>query len=73
MKPTSVLLLLVCLGTNAIAQTPKEKFILYSLQIDRAKTAAAHGERPAALAIYDSAFKLVPFMAEDHYDAVVNA
>ncbi|MBZ0207225.1 MAG: hypothetical protein K8H89_12930 [Flavobacteriales bacterium] len=66
--------LVLLFGTFAAnGQSPKEKFIKYGLQVDRAKTAAAHGRHQQAMAIYDSAFALVPFMAYDYFDAVLNA
>lgn len=57
----------------AHAQTPGEKFVQYGLCVDRARTAAAHGAHQEAIAIYDSAFALVPFMAYDQFLAAVNA
>ena len=73
MKPVIATFPLLLAATFCNAQTPKEKFITYSLQIDRAETAAAHSEHSQAMAIYDSAFALLPFMAPDYFDAVLNA
>jgi hypothetical protein len=73
MKPVIAILSFLFAGSFCSAQTPKEKFITYSLQIDRAETAAAHNEHVQAMAIYDSAFVLLPFMAPDYFDAVLNA
>ncbi|MBK9420087.1 MAG: hypothetical protein IPN44_03430 [Flavobacteriales bacterium] len=73
MKPLSAFLLLLftCIFCNA--QSPKDKFITYGLQKDRAATASAHGEFVQAMAIYDSAFALIRFMGNDYFDAALNA
>lgn len=73
MRSAFVLLTLLSTIAAANAQTPKEKFISYGLQIDRAKTAAVHGQHQKAMVIYDSAFAQVPFMSYDYFDAVLNA
>ena len=73
MNPVTAVLCLVLSSIFCEAQTPKEKFITYSLQVDRAKTLAAHGEYARAMDIYDTAFALVPFMGNDYFDAVLNA
>ncbi|MGV9011488.1 MAG: hypothetical protein ACOH13_02740 [Flavobacteriales bacterium] len=73
MKQVSAFLLLLftCICCNA--QSPKDKFITYGLQKDHAATASAHGEFAQAMAIYDSAFALLPFLGYDYFDAVLNA
>ena len=73
MKPAIAILSLFLAIPCCNAQTPKEKFITYSLQIERAETAAAHGKHAQAMDTYDSAFALLPFMGYDYFDAVVNA
>lgn len=66
-----VLVLAAVLGTQA--QTPKERFIRYGLLLDSAKALDRSGEHLAVVAVFDSAFALVPFMAMDYVPAVLNA
>lgn len=55
------------------AQAQREKLVRYGLLIDRAEWAMNEGRHDMALATFDSAFALVPFMGTDHFYAAKNA
>jgi hypothetical protein len=72
MRPALLILGLLAMPTSH-AQTPKEKFIRYGLLLDQALTLSDAGQHENAVPVFDSAFALVPFMANDHVPAILNA
>ena len=64
-----ILLVLVALNTSA----QREKFVRYNLALERARWSAHQGDHVSALATYDSAFALIPFVGSDYFQAVKNA
>lgn len=60
-------------GLCAQGQSARDRFIRYGLLLDSAQAMDRAGAHAAAVAVFDSAFALVPFMAMDYVPAVLNA
>ena len=64
---TALVLLSCCLFAQ------RQRYVRYNQLLTQADVMDQHGDHARALAVYDSAFALIPWVAEDHVPAVLAA